>query len=124
MVIADASVLIAWLAGEGGREVETLAHLMGRDQVQLAPVTVTELLSHTREEPLLNEVVSKLGVLELAPDYWERAGRMRARVRRTGRKAALGDALVAQACIDADLALLARDRDFLAFAEHAGLRLA
>jgi len=124
VVIADASVLIAWLAGESGREVGCLADLLGREQVQLAPVTVTELLSHTRQEPVLDELVSKLRVLELTPGYWERAGRTRARLRGSARKAALGDALVAQACIDADVPLLTRDRDFKAFAELAGLKLA
>ncbi len=45
-------------------------------------------------------------------------------VKRSGCKAALGDALIAQACIDADVALLTRDTDFAAFAELGGLKLA
>jgi predicted nucleic acid-binding protein len=35
----------------------------------------------------------------------------------------LGDALVAQSCIDEDVPLLTRDRDFRAFAQAAGLNL-
>ena len=47
----------------------------------------------------------------------------RRRYREAGkrRKARLGDALIAQACIDRGIPLLTRDRDFRAFAEAAGL---
>jgi len=37
------------------------------------------------------------------------------------RKARLGDALIAQRCIDRGIPLLTRDRDFRAFAEAQGL---
>jgi predicted nucleic acid-binding protein len=40
------------------------------------------------------------------------------------RKARLGDALIAQSCLDAGVALLTRDRDFRAFIAAAGLALA
>lgn len=36
----------------------------------------------------------------------------------------MADALIAQACIDADTPLLARDKDFRIFAEVGGLKLA
>jgi predicted nucleic acid-binding protein len=36
----------------------------------------------------------------------------------------LPDTLIAQSCIDHDVALIARDEDFRHFAEHCGLRLA
>ena len=39
-------------------------------------------------------------------------------------KAGLADSLIAQSCLDHDLALITRDRDFRHFARHAGLRLA
>jgi predicted nucleic acid-binding protein len=39
------------------------------------------------------------------------------------RKARLGDAPIAQSCIDRGIPLLTRDRDFRAFAEAAGLDL-
>ena len=39
------------------------------------------------------------------------------------RKARLGDALIAQSCLDRGIPLLTRDRDFRAFAEGAGLDL-
>ena len=39
------------------------------------------------------------------------------------RTARLGDALIAQSCIDGGVSLLTRDRDFRAFIEAAGLNL-
>lgn len=38
-----------------------------------------------------------------------------------GRKARLGDALIAQSCVEAGVALITRDRNFQALAEAAGL---
>ena len=46
---------------------------------------------------------------------------MRAKALARRRKARLGDALIAQNCIDAGVPLLTRDRDFKAFAESAGV---
>jgi predicted nucleic acid-binding protein len=48
---------------------------------------------------------------------------LRAKVLAKRRKARLGDALIAQSCIDRGISLLTRDRDFRAFAEAAGLAL-
>jgi predicted nucleic acid-binding protein len=39
------------------------------------------------------------------------------------RKARLGDALIAQSCIDRGISLLTRDRDFRSFADAVGLDL-
>jgi predicted nucleic acid-binding protein len=41
----------------------------------------------------------------------------------TRRKARLGDALIAQSCIDQSIPLITRDRDFRAFAAAANLNL-
>jgi hypothetical protein len=62
-------------------------------------------------------------MLELASGYWHRAGALRAKVLATRRKARLGDALIAQTCIDQSIPLITRDRDFRAFAVAAKLNL-
>jgi len=49
------------------------------------------------------------------------AGQQRSKV--LARRRRLGDAVIAQSCIDGDVPLLTRDRDFKAFAEAAGLDL-
>ena len=48
---------------------------------------------------------------------------LRAKVLAKRHKARLGDALIAQSCIDHGIPLLTRDRDFRAFADAAGLDL-
>jgi len=52
------------------------------------------------------------------------AGELRSKILAKGRRARLGDALIAQSCVDHGVPLLTRDRDFRAFAETAGLNLA
>jgi predicted nucleic acid-binding protein len=56
--------------------------------------------------------------------YWERAGALRAQVLAKRLKARLGDALIAQSCIDRGIPLITRDRDFRSFARVANLDLA
>jgi predicted nucleic acid-binding protein len=57
--------------------------------------------------------------MEMESGYWRRAGELRAKVLVKRRKARLGDALIAQTCIDGGVPFLTRDRDFRAFAEAA-----
>jgi predicted nucleic acid-binding protein len=66
---------------------------------------------------------SELPVMEVESGYWQRAGKLRAKVFAKRRKARLGNALIAQNCIDHGTPLLTRDGDFRAFAEAAGLNL-
>jgi predicted nucleic acid-binding protein len=56
--------------------------------------------------------------------YWQRAGAIRRALKEKGRRALLGDALIAQSCIDHGAALITRDADFRHFAKHCGLQLA
>jgi predicted nucleic acid-binding protein len=48
---------------------------------------------------------------------------LRAKVLAKRRKARLGDALIAQSCVDYQTPLITRDRNFRAFADAAGLDL-
>jgi PIN domain len=63
-------------------------------------------------------VLAALPTLELDAGFWERAGLLRGGVLATGFKARLADAVIAQACIDHDVALITRDKDFRHFARH------
>jgi hypothetical protein len=69
------------------------------------------------------QTLSELPLIEVTPGYWQRAGELRAKVLAKRRKARLGDALIAQSCIDHATPLITRDRDFRAFADAAGLDL-
>lgn len=123
MIAADTSTWIAFFEGEGGDDVRMLTQALGDRQVVMAPAVLTELLSDPELPRSAAGTLAELPLLDIEGGYWERAGRLRARVLARQRKARLGDALIAQSCIDNGVSLLTRDRDFRAFADAAGLRL-
>ena len=88
-----------------------------------APVVGAELLSDPKLSSEVARTLSEVPLVQIETDYWQRAGRLRAKVLAKRRKARLGDALIAQSCIDGGISLLTRDRDLRAFAEAAGLAL-
>jgi predicted nucleic acid-binding protein len=92
-------------------------------QVLMAPAVLTELLSDPAMPRDVATLLSDLPLIEVSAGYWHRAGELRAKVLAERRKARLGDALIAQSCVDRGIPLLTRDRDFRAFAEAAGLEL-
>lgn len=92
-------------------------------QVLMLPVVLTELLSDPRLPPSVARTLAEVPQIEVEPGYWERAGALRAKVLGKARKARLGDALIAQSCLDRGLPLLTRDRDFLRFSDAADLDL-
>lgn len=123
MIAADTSMWIAFLQGQLGEDAQLLDRALADRQVMMIPVVLTELLS---DPGLPSEVAASLGgvpMIEVEPGYWQRAGALRARVLSKRRKARLGDALIAQTCIDRGIALLTRDKDFRAFADAARLNL-
>ena len=124
MIAVDTSVLVDWLDQVSTPATQRIAPFASTGGGVLAAVTITELLSDPRGNRALAQALVAFPVLPITAGYWERAGLLRASVRRAGRKAALGDALIAQACIDADVPLLTNDADFAAFAKLGGLKLA
>ena len=123
MIAVDTSTWIAFLEGDGGEDTELLDRALQDRQVLMAPVVLTELLSAPELSPEVSQTLSELPLIEIGPGYWQRAGELWARVLAKRRKACLGDALIAQSCIDNGVPLLTRDRDFRAFAAAAGLDL-
>lgn len=122
MICADTSSLIAYLAGAQGADVERIGDAMAADELRLPPPTVTELLSKPSSQ--LDYLLHSVPLLDVTPGFWTRAGKTRGLLRTRGLKAALADSLIAQCCIDADVALIARDGDYRHFARWCGLRLA
>jgi predicted nucleic acid-binding protein len=123
MIAADTSTWIALFEVAGGPDTELLERAIRERQTLMIPAVLTELLS----DPLLGaedaQTLGAVPVVELEPGYWHRAGLLRAKVLSMRRKARLGDALIAQSCIDRKIPLLTRDTDFQAFAEAAELKL-
>ncbi|MGA2904406.1 MAG: PIN domain-containing protein [Candidatus Korobacteraceae bacterium] len=123
MIAADTSTWIAFLEGRKGEDTQLLDQALADKQVLMVPVVLTELLSDPRLPEAVAETLSEVPMVQVASGYWQRAGLLRAQVVTKRRKARLGDALIAQSCIDCGIPLLTRDRDFRAFGHAAGLDL-
>jgi predicted nucleic acid-binding protein len=123
VIAVDTSSWIAFLEGSSGEDVQLLDRALEDRQVVMVPVVLTELLSDANLPSDVAETISEVPLIEVASGYWQRAGALRAKVLAKRRKARLGDALIAQSCIDQGIPLITRDRDFRAFAEAANLNL-
>jgi predicted nucleic acid-binding protein len=121
MIAADTSTWIAFFEGDKGRDVLALDQALADRQVLMVPVVLTELLSDPRLFSDVAETLAQIPAIEVEPGYWQRAGNLRAKVLSKHRKARLGDALIAQSCIDAAVSLITRDKDFRVFVEASGL---
>ena len=124
MIAADTSSVINFLLGADtpDRVLVRLA-LVGED-LCLPPAVKTELLSGTARMAGLDALLHGAPMLPIRDGYWDRAGDNRRLLKVKGLKANLADTLIAQSCIDADVALIARDTDFRHFADWCGLKLA
>jgi predicted nucleic acid-binding protein len=123
MIATDTSTWIAFFQGDSGGDVHLLDKALEDRQVLMPPVVLTELLSDPKLPVAVAELLLGVPRIEIQSGYWERAGALRAEVLAKHRKARLGDALIAQSCIDRGVPLLTRDRDFRTFAASAGLDL-
>jgi len=123
MIALDSSSLIAFLEGDGGDDTELVERSLAARHACLPPVVLSEILSDPKLPGSVEELLVQLPRLELHDGYWERAGRLRASLLRARRRARLADVLIAQSCIDHDVALVTRDADFRHFVGSAGLRI-
>jgi predicted nucleic acid-binding protein len=123
LIAVDTSTWIAFLKGESGADTELLDRALQDRQILMVPVVLTEMLSDPKLPSDVSRTLSELPLVDVEPGYWQRAGELRATVLKRRRKARLGDALIAQSCIDRGISLLTRDRDFRSFADAVGLDL-
>lgn len=123
MLCADTNCWIAYLAGAPGGDVDELSDALDRETVLMAPVVLAELFSDAALSSEAGTALRSLPLLEPTPGYWERAGVLRASLRRHRFRPKLADTLIAQSCLDYGVGLLTRDRDFRPFGRYAGLRL-
>jgi len=124
MIAADTSSLSAYFKGETGKDVERVDSAFADGELRLPPVVLTELLSDPAVSDRVRTVIAAFERLEINEGYWERAGDTRRKLKALGLRAKIADALIAQSCIDYDVALITRDPDFRHFAKHCGLKLA
>jgi len=118
MIACDTSSLVAYLKGETGRDIDVLDGAISAGELILPPAVLTEILTDPISHAALAPVLSDLALLEIREGYWYRAGLSRKKLKQQGFKCKIGDTLIAQSCIDHDVALLCRDRDFRHFAHY------
>ena len=123
MICADSNTWIAYLSGDEGQDVGILDHAVIHGAVVMAPVVLCELLSDPSLEARDEIDLCAVTLMEIQPGYWERAGRLRALLIAKRLKPRFADTLLAQICIDSDIPLITRDKDFRHFARHGRLRL-
>jgi predicted nucleic acid-binding protein len=123
VIAADTNTWIAFLEGHEAPDTQLLDQALRDRQVLMVPAVLTELLSDPEPSQDMRPLLTGVPLIEIQPGYWERAGILRAKVLAQGRKARLGDALIAQTCLDKGIAVITRDRDFQAFTEAARLRI-
>jgi predicted nucleic acid-binding protein len=124
MIAADTSSFVAYFQGENNADANAVATAIGDGSLCLPPVVICELLSDPKAGAAIAPLVATIAQLEPTDGYWERAALIRRTILSLGLKARLGDALAAQSCIDHNVKLIARDKDFRHFAKHCGLELA
>jgi len=123
MIAADTSTWIAFFQTLPGQDTQLLERALKDRQILMIPVVLTELLSDPVLSSGVAETLAEIPMVDLQSGYWQRAGMLRAKVLSMRRKARLGDALIAQTCVDSNIPLLTRDKDFSAFADAAELNL-
>jgi hypothetical protein len=123
VIAIDTSSFIAYLSGAEGADVEATGLALEHRQATLPPVVLSELLSDPKLSRPVKDLFVQLPLLDVMDGYWQRAGLLRARLLASGRKALLADTLIAQSCLDHNLALVTRDADFRYFVGPGGLKL-
>jgi predicted nucleic acid-binding protein len=123
MIAADTSTWVAYLEGSPEKDTELLRRALIDKQTVMAPVVLSELLSDPKLPSQVAASLAGLPLIQTTDGYWQRAGLLLAKVLSRGRRARLGDALIAQSCIDEGVLLLTRDRDFRALETAAGVDL-
>jgi len=123
MIAADTSTWVAYLQGEAGEDVRLLDETLQNRQVVMVPVVLTELFSDPKLPANVAKLLGEIPQMEIETGFWERAGVLRANMLAKRRKARLGDALIAQSCLDRGAALITRDKDFEVFAQGTGLKI-
>ncbi len=83
MIAVDSSSWIAFFRGEGeaaGDDTALVESALADHQACLPPVVLTELLSNPELPRPLAALLAELPLLEPQDGFWERAGRLRAKL--------------------------------------------
>jgi predicted nucleic acid-binding protein len=123
VIAIDSSSLIAYLSGQPGKDTDAVDLALQQGQAVLPPVVLSEIMSEPKLPPDVAALLEQIPLLEITEGYWSRTGILRASLLRKRRKARLADCLIAQSCLDLEVPLITRDRDFRSIASACGLTL-
>jgi predicted nucleic acid-binding protein len=124
VIAADTSTWVAYLEGGSREDVQLLDRALENRQVVMVPMVLTESLSDPKVPPAVSRTLLEIPLIEISSGYWHQAGMLRAKALAKTRRVRLGDALIAQSCLQEGVSLITRDKDFRAFADVAGLDVA
>lgn len=122
MIAADTNAIHDYFAQQTGPRFHLIRDAFDRDDLVLPPLVLTEALSDSGLPAAKAARIRAIPLLNTLDGFWDRAGILRAFLLNHGYSGRLGDVLIAQSCIDHDIALITYDRDFRRF-ERMGLRL-
>lgn len=124
MIVAiDTSSLVAFLSGAAGDDVRHVDAFLEAGTIMVSPIVITEILSDPKLPGPVVKFIQRIPQLEISSGYWLRTAKLRAKIISKSFKARLGDALIAQSCIDHGIPLITRDRDFRHYVRFGGLKI-
>ena len=123
MIAVHTSSMISYLQGDEGGDITLLKECIKLESIILLPPVLSELLSDYKLPNEIYHVLVNLPLLIIKGGYWERVGKLSAKILAKKMKVRIADSLIAQCCIDSDVGLITRDSDFIKFARHTELKL-
>jgi predicted nucleic acid-binding protein len=128
LILVDSSVWIGYFKGTVTPQTEMLDSLLGREQLAIGDLILTEVLQGFSDERSFNKAKKFLTSLTIVHLGGEEIAVQAARNFRTLRHLGVTvrktiDTVIATRCIESDFELLHDDRDFDAFVNHLGLRV-
>jgi predicted nucleic acid-binding protein len=123
MISADTSVLVAYLQGKNLPQTLLLENALLNDELIISKIVICELLSDPKLTKRQIEIINSLPTLEIFKDFYKNAGLNRAKLISKKLKARLADSLIAQNCIDNNIALITLDADFRHFEKYCSLKI-
>lgn len=123
MLAVDTSSLVEFLKGSKGTDIELIERALDEKNLILPPIVLSEILSDPKLSATIKKTLQNIPTLPLVDGFWVKAGNLRSQALARKRKARLGDALITQFCIDHQIPLITRDKDFKTFQAHKNFKL-
>lgn len=123
IVTADSSVMIDYFKGINSKETKLVYEMIEEKSLTLPPMVISELLSNHNLDDVAIETISVMPTLDVQDGFWIRSGLSRAKILSKKLKARMLDVQIAQICIDNDVAIVTKDKDFRHFKKYLGLKI-